>query len=211
MTKHLVVARFNEDISWLKSINSVDKIFLYNKGGEIDMESISLPNVGREAHSYIYHIVNNYDNLADMTIFLQGNPFDHTLGVTPLNINQKINDFILNEDGKFPFYNKGMGGCDDTLNTVLYSELFEGVCNYCHFSPGAQWVVSRENIRSKSFEFYTKCWEELKISKVVLWEDQFGPGLRGPRLENLYNGWSFESMWYYLFDKNIKEKNKFLI
>ena len=31
-----------------------------------------LPNVGREVHSYLYHIIENYDKLADVTIFLPG-------------------------------------------------------------------------------------------------------------------------------------------
>jgi hypothetical protein len=31
----------------------------------------TLPNVGREGHSYLWHVVNNYDNLADWTVFSQ--------------------------------------------------------------------------------------------------------------------------------------------
>ena len=33
---------------------------------------IPLENVGREGHTYLYHIINNYDNLKDITIFLPG-------------------------------------------------------------------------------------------------------------------------------------------
>ena len=38
---------------------------LYNK-------YIKLPNKGREGNSYLSHIVNNYDNLAAITVFTQG-------------------------------------------------------------------------------------------------------------------------------------------
>ena len=31
-----------------------------------------LPNVGREQHAYLTHIVRNYDSLADWTVFLHG-------------------------------------------------------------------------------------------------------------------------------------------
>ena len=33
---------------------------------------IPLPNVGRESHTYLTHIVTQYDDLSDYTIFFQG-------------------------------------------------------------------------------------------------------------------------------------------
>ena len=36
------------------------------------MTVINLDNVGRCDHTYLYHIINNYDNLTDITIFLPG-------------------------------------------------------------------------------------------------------------------------------------------
>ena len=33
---------------------------------------VSLPNVGRESHTYLYHIVNHWEELADWTVFFQG-------------------------------------------------------------------------------------------------------------------------------------------
>jgi len=35
-------------------------------------KTIVLPNVGKCDHTYLYHIVKNYDNLADITVFLPG-------------------------------------------------------------------------------------------------------------------------------------------
>jgi len=92
----LVVARYNEDISWTKRYPNVT---IYNKGSPINGYDnvINLPNVGREGHTFYTHIVLNYDNLDDMTIFLQGNPFEHTkniiakLDVRMENIFRKIN------------------------------------------------------------------------------------------------------------------------
>lgn len=37
----------------------------------------TLPNYGFEAHTYMHHIATNYDDLAELTLFLQGNPFIH--------------------------------------------------------------------------------------------------------------------------------------
>jgi hypothetical protein len=39
---------------------------------------VDLPNVGREADTYLTHIVRNWDRLADTTIFCQGDPFPHS-------------------------------------------------------------------------------------------------------------------------------------
>jgi hypothetical protein len=40
---------------------------------------LNLPNVGREADTYLRHIVQNYEGcLADVTVFCQGNPFEHS-------------------------------------------------------------------------------------------------------------------------------------
>lgn len=72
---NIVIARYNEDISWL--IKYSDKICLYNKGNSF-VENYKfklyreLPNIGREAHTYLKYIIDNYDNLPDYIIFTQG-------------------------------------------------------------------------------------------------------------------------------------------
>lgn len=81
MTKELVIARYEEDIDWIKNyIDIFDRITIYNKGDDIqlpwfDNPKISiknLPNVGREAHTYLHHFYTNYDNLCDDIICSQG-------------------------------------------------------------------------------------------------------------------------------------------
>lgn len=66
----IVIARYNEDITWTKPFQEITTI--YNKGDDNIPNSIKLKNVGREGHTYLYHIVNNYDTLADITVFFQG-------------------------------------------------------------------------------------------------------------------------------------------
>ena len=81
MKTEIVVARYNENLDWIKKIKkSKDlKITVYNKGpDDIDIPFIRLPNIGRESHTYLYHIINNYDNLADQTIFCQGDSIFHS-------------------------------------------------------------------------------------------------------------------------------------
>lgn len=80
MKKLSIIARYNEDISWAKSLES--DIFIYNKGENWDWDDIpraDIPNYGRESETYVrailefYHILDEYSVIA----FLQGNPFDH--------------------------------------------------------------------------------------------------------------------------------------
>lgn len=78
MKTELILARYNEDISWIDKVD-VEKITIYNKGeNNLKYKCIKLPNIGRESHTYLYHIIENYDNLTELTIFSQGDPFFHS-------------------------------------------------------------------------------------------------------------------------------------
>lgn len=72
----IVIARYNEPIEWTQQIPASYKVHLYNKGLPVE-NSIQLENIGRESHTYLTHIVRNYDQLAEFIIFTQANPFDH--------------------------------------------------------------------------------------------------------------------------------------
>jgi hypothetical protein len=76
----LVIARYNENLEWLNTepYNKYSNI-IYNKGINDNFNNniltkriIKLNNLGRCDETYLNHIVNNYDNLADITIFLPG-------------------------------------------------------------------------------------------------------------------------------------------
>lgn len=77
----LVIARYNEDLQWLRDFNlyKFDNVFIYNKGSNSDFykgmdntKVIELKNIGREAHTYLFHIIKNYSLLSNNTIFLPG-------------------------------------------------------------------------------------------------------------------------------------------
>ena len=76
-TVELVVARHAEDLGWLRRVPKLIRVTVYNKGGAGPDHAVALPNVGREAHTYLHHVVQRYDELADATVFCQGKPFDH--------------------------------------------------------------------------------------------------------------------------------------
>jgi hypothetical protein len=76
----IVVSRYRESLNWLANypFNKCSAI-IYNKGGNDNFlhssnitREIKLPNRGLDVHSFLYHIINNYDNLANITAFFQG-------------------------------------------------------------------------------------------------------------------------------------------
>ena len=74
----IVVAAYKEDLSWLDQVRH--PIIIYNKNDvepQRNEKIINLHNIGRESHTYLHHIIHNYDCLSDITIFSQGWPFDH--------------------------------------------------------------------------------------------------------------------------------------
>nr|QBK90807.1 MAG: uncharacterized protein LCPAC201_01080 [Pithovirus LCPAC201] len=77
-----VIAQYNEDLSWLKDKEIADKSYVYHKGGESSpkfdvWQWESLPNIGRETHTYLTYIVKHYHSLPEIVIFLQGRIDDH--------------------------------------------------------------------------------------------------------------------------------------
>jgi hypothetical protein len=75
----IVISRYNENLEWLSEINEERfNIIVYNKGVNdnfiktSNMTIHNLDNVGRCDHTYLYHIINNYNNLSNITIFLPG-------------------------------------------------------------------------------------------------------------------------------------------
>lgn len=83
----VVVARYNENLEWIEPLGDICTI--YNKGDILYNSKINkvinLPNIGRESHTYLHHIIKNYDNLARITVFTQGKITDHlTKDITPL-------------------------------------------------------------------------------------------------------------------------------
>jgi len=88
MRKRIVIAKYNEDIEWVNDAKEKGIDFIvYDKSDPslssfddkiiVNENLIKLMNVGRESHTYLRHIVDNYEDLYDVEIFSQGNFRDH--------------------------------------------------------------------------------------------------------------------------------------
>lgn len=112
MIKEIVIAGYDKDTSWTEDLKDI-KVTIYRKGnikineGDIKIE----PNIGRDVHTFFYHIYNNYDTLSDYTFFVQDYPFDHWENLIELiNNNTFIQKCTLNiDDGYFGYHNNTIG------------------------------------------------------------------------------------------------------
>ena len=163
MTIEIVVARYLEDLSWLNNIPRQIPARIYDKSPSGDM-----PNVGREAHTYLHHICENYDALPDLIVFAQGKPFDHAfdfhktlraLVATPDETSFRWLGHIIDTDDAngarlFATWSKNNG--NERLNmNGFHRALFDadGPEKYT-FVLGAQFIASRALIRSRSRNFW---------------------------------------------------------
>jgi len=162
----IVISRYNEDISWVEPY--LDRCTIYNKGEDnINYPSIKLPNIGREQHTLFYHIYNNYDNLPNYLIFLQGIPFNHfhkrILKYIDAIIDPKTRSLVKAEDPDLiPFTNwiktmylttENVGECN---MFEMYARIFKSEPQFEQFeyAPCGQFCISKKRIKKRSKTFY---------------------------------------------------------
>lgn len=169
---HLVVARYREELNWLRKVPRQLAVTVYDKSGEAPRPgAVSLPNLGREAHTYLHHLVSQYDDLAEYTIFCQGKPFDHAY-----DFHESLRGFAEKPDeiGEFRWLGhiidtdttdghrlfRGWSKNEDGRGLDLrgfHRQLFgsEGPERYS-FVLGAQFAVHRDVVRRQPLQFYER-------------------------------------------------------
>lgn len=193
MKLEIVIAHYNEPLDWLNPLAELP-IRLYYKGdlprfSALNTRLVPLPNIGRETHTYLHHIVSRYDELPDVTVFAQGNPFDHApqfvervlqlnKGSLPLEGYLPLSDKRRSNDGAGRPHHKETIPLKDT-----YEEIFERPAPPRFvFSPGAIMAVSREVIQQQPRTFYERL--------LAMVSDE-------ARTERL--GFCFERLWPHIF------------
>lgn len=128
LSMDIVIARYNEDLLWLcnpymlqllKAYDGKIRIYIYNKGlHNVDLTKLTtclpnvsfhvatLPNVGRETHTYLHHIIRMRKTLAEVTIFLPGSSetffkFDRAFAIIQ-KAQQNHNTVFIGQKDTFP-------------------------------------------------------------------------------------------------------------
>jgi len=195
MKIELVVAVYKEKIEWLQRVDKNITIKAYCKYMRFDFDYDEyLDNLGRESQTYCYHIIKNYANLADFTIFCQGNPFVHLKNEFDSPYMELFSGNHIYVNDFYPL--DGIVICDQKAQPFssweinigeIWDELFLSVCpeNFIAIY-GAQFIASKELIKSRSFEFWVYLNELHK------------------KYQHL--PWVLETLWYYILDPRFKTK-----
>lgn len=177
----LVVARYQESTRWLGTVHPAYQIKLYDKS--YGTTGVKLPNVGREAHTYLHHIVKYYDHLADTTVFAQGDPFYHlpefflileriALAERPPEFEAWGLELECDAEGR-PHHPEGLP-MQQIYGAITGKKLPEKLKINC----GAQFAVSKKTIRTIKKHIWERA---LKLSEEI------------PAAP-----WAYERLWPYL-------------
>jgi hypothetical protein len=191
----IVVSRYNETLEWTTyDLFNEYNYIVYNKGNNDIFEKknvskiVNLNNVGMCDHTYLYHIINNYDNLADITIFFPGsldNPIKKYKANIILNLIKKYNKavfsaFFYNDGVKNSLYNFYLDKyfIEDEKNRKLnnsgeliksnirpfgkwYEEMFNRNSHYISYK--GIFSISKKDILKYPVEYYKKFLTQLEI------------------------------------------------
>lgn len=170
----LVVAKYKENIAWTKRYANVK---VYDKGPRGNT-----PNIGREAHTYLTYIVENYDRLPGTVYFSQGCISDH--GYTEDHfLNPKYDEHILIHE-HIMFHKNVIHPREKLTFKEWFRTYIDSTVDLeqpIKIWWGAIFSVSRERIKSRSKEYYQM------LLKLV-------PHTSTPEIAHY-----FERSWYYIF------------
>lgn len=130
---------------------------------------LSLPNIGREAHTFLHHLSVRHASLAELTVFVQGHPFDHAPDLhrrlrALADGRERVDGFfwfgfVADTDDAhgrrlFVPWTKNADG-RELLMSNFHRLLFgnDGPQLY-RFFPGGQFAVTRKAAHRRNAEFY---------------------------------------------------------
>jgi hypothetical protein len=217
----VIITRYNEFINWVDYLpENIDKITVYNKGynesffknfkskyqSKINIQKVD--NVGRNSHSILKYILDNYENLPDTMVFLTGsilmNPQKGKLLSTIVRnidaVREKYRGFFSPRFKKVrPSYNYSV---KDTYVTNGSTNKNESVFIKSEFANFQEWktalvdndpiyyvsyrgnfVVCKENVLFHPKESYQKIMDSVNVG------------------DNLENSHFVERIWAHLFRK----------
>ena len=206
MSYNIIVARYNENIDWLK--DELENSIIYNKGDKLNIHNeILLENVGRESETYLHYIITNYENLPDVVVFTQArisdskrnslsDDIDYLIDIKNQAVNNsKSQNFLTFDDKhydwgeKWNFRNGNFYLNNNYKNNkpIFFIDWFKEHININYPNPihvycNAIFAVRKEHILNNPIEYYKKL--ILEVNHHI----------------NSTEGHFFERSWYYIFN-----------
>jgi hypothetical protein len=218
--KELVVVRYNEPLDWLADVPADFAITVYDKSPatwELARPGLAVrvPNHGRESSAMLWHLIENYDSLADWTFFVHGDALVHApdmirrLGLQYYDITSltcryrpglpadfvRVTDKQLYAGGVELRYGDalvmGHGGMPNWFNPHAWHRLFAApLPEHVWFCYTAEFVAPRSRLLARPREAYAWLLDcVLKAGDV----DVHAPEPLTP--------WQMEALWLYVLDE----------
>lgn len=185
----IVVAKYKEDVSWVLKYKEEHDVFLYDKSDdpfdEPGIQYKKLPNIGRESHTYLTHIVENYHTLSDYVIFSQGKHDQHVSNFNLLfSSGAGFYPFPYQPNFRLDYWSSPLAPNKEDLNFEQWMKKYvveDLLPSMIPVSLGATFCVTKDYILSRPLEYY---------KKLLLQLDSLNPEV----------GHFFERAWFYIFN-----------
>ena len=196
MCVEVVIARYTENLDFVNRLPANTRVSVYDKSKTDEFGSRStnvkvekLGNVGREPHSYARYILDRYETLPDVVVFMQGNPRDHTGATSDSEIADwvsRVAEQALSGGLSTHGVAAHEAGCNSATSNfrIVYPDLeqcegnkdlgtwYEKCCNEKFPETGAVWCMgacfaaSRENLLSVSKETWRRFYDSFCYSSA---------------------------------------------
>ncbi len=169
-----IISRYNQDIDWVKEYT--DDYVVYDRSDTPLNESIVVPNIGHCDYDKLTYIIDNYDNLPEVFVLTKANIFKY-IGQDELDVVIRNKDFTplmskrhkvySDQLGQVCFYESGIywERNNDWYTSAFPCKYFNSfnvfakefglpMPKYIPFSPGGNYIVTRERIHLYPKDFY---------------------------------------------------------
>ncbi len=150
------------------------RVTIYDKQGDCEApwaQVIRRENVGREAETYVHHLLDRWDDLPELTVFAQGHPFDHASDfhavLRALASGERVVadfawfGFLVDSDDPrgrrlFVPWSKNPERKELAVDTFHRALLDAEPPEWLRFHGGAQFAVTRDRIRARGRAFWER-------------------------------------------------------
>ncbi len=185
-----------------KSDNDELKNYNFSNYNNI-VEIKKIENIGRESETFLRHIIENYENLNDYTLFIQDDIDNH---IPDLTIFKNITLESINEEKKFHHYKSTWRKGWDTYSRPVYNG---NACLPDFFSSNAiPDVCNRFSISLPNYYITETCaFMLLNKNRILRKSKDFYISLKNWVLEDKNNGFILEHIWCLIFNYNLTKEN----
>lgn len=213
---HEPLSDITDTFSLLKSVPSIGskspRLILYTKDPLADITElqhltnatkvVQLPNVDREGHTYLHHILSSWDDLATQTFFLQASIHNRR------QFSARVRDYYTSETGMLSLGFSGQtcecNNCGDRFGwqdqsgivEKTWREVFKETCGEQRMllSYKGQFVASAARLRANDKTLYEKLIQALEEPDSWAHQPDYLLG-RPDSLNAPYFGYTLERLW----------------